>query len=382
MGKYLTAPIPSKKMPKGIPYIIANEAAERFSYYGMNALLAIFMTTCLRSRDGSLDVMTEPEATLYTHLFIMGVYAFPLIGALISDMFLGKYRTVLYLSIVYCLGHLTLALDVTRPGLLIGCLLIVIGAGGIKPCVSANVGDQFGESNQHLLTKVFGWFYFSINVGATFSMLLTPLLLDRFGPRWAFGVPGIFMFIATVAFWMGRHKFVHIPPSRSEFVKECFGREGLGVIRRLAILFVFVSMFFSLFDQSHSAWVLQGARMNTHWLGMDILPAQMQAANPILVLILIPIFGFGIYPAIHKVFPLTPLRKISIGLFVTVICFAISALLEMWIAAGGLPNIGWQAFNYVILTCAEVMVSITCLEFAYTQAPRKMKSLIMSFYLL
>jgi proton-dependent oligopeptide transporter, POT family len=305
------------------------------------------------------------------------------VGALLSDIFIGKYRTILALSVVYCLGHLTLALDVTRMGLLLGCLLIVIGAGGIKPCVSANLGDQFGKTNQHLISKAFGWFYFSINVGSFFGLLLTPWLLEHewFGPHWAFGVPGIFMFIATVAFWMGRKKYVHIPASGYAFVKESFGKDGLKIIGRLAILFVFASMFFSLFDQSHSAWIQQGEKMNTHWLGMNILPAQMQAVNPLLILIMIPAFTYGVYPSIHKVFPLTPLRKIGIGLFLTAVCFAVSALLEMWIAAGGNPSIGWQAFNYVILTAAEVMVSITCLEFAYTQAPKKMKSFILSFYL-
>jgi len=381
-SKYLEAPLPSKEMPKGIPYIISNECAERFSYYGMSGLLTIFMTKHLLDRGGNLALMSESDAKFYTHLFIMGVYAFPIIGALLSDIFLGKYRTIIALSIVYCLGHLVLALDATRLGLLVGCILITMGSGGIKPCVSAHVGDQFGQSNQHLLSKVFGWFYFSINVGAFFSMILTPWLLEHYGPHWAFGVPGIFMFLATVAFWMGRHKFVHIPPSGSSFVKESFGKEGLKIILRLTILFAFASMFFSLFDQSHSAWVIQAKKMDQHWLGMDILPSQMQAVNPLLILLMIPAFTYGVYPAINKVFPLTPLRKISIGLFVAAISFAVAALLEMWIAAGGKPSIGWQAFDYVILTAAEVMVSITCLEFAYTQAPRKMKSFIMSFYLL
>jgi len=369
-------------MPKGIPYIIANECAERFSYYGMSGLLTVFMTKHLMAKDGTLAVMSESDAKFYTHLFIMGVYAFPIIGALLSDIFLGKYRTIISLSIVYCLGHLVLALDATRLGLLLGCILITMGAGGIKPCVSANVGDQFGKSNKHLISKVFGWFYFSINVGSFFSMLLTPWLLKNHGPHWAFGVPGIFMFIATVAFWMGRKKFVHIPPRGSEFIKECFGKEALKIIGRLAILFLFASMFFSLFDQSHSAWVIQAGKMNQHWLGRDILPSQMQAVNPLLILIMIPAFTYWIYPAINKVFPLNPLRKIGIGLFVAAISFAVSALLEMWIAAGGKPSVGWQAFDYVILTAAEVMVSITCLEFAYTQAPRRMKSFIMSFFLL
>jgi len=379
---YLEAPLPSKEMPKGIPYIISNECAERFSYYGMSGILFIFMTKYLLLSDGSSDTMTETKARYYTHLFIMGVYAFPLIGALISDIFLGKYRTIIALSIVYCLGHLALALNVTRFGLLVGCLLIVIGSGGIKPCVSAHVGDQFGKTNEHLLTKVFGWFYFSINVGSCISMWLIPKVLDKYGPHAAFGIPGIFMLLATIAFWMGRHKFVHIRPGGFGFVKECFSGDGLRVMGRLVSLFAMVSMFFCLFDQTHSAWVEQAKHMNLHWLGIDWLPSQMQAVNPFLILVFIPLFTYILYPKVNRVIRLTPLRKISFGLFLTVLTFALCAWLQMRIDGGEKPSIGWQALDYVIMTAAEVMVSITCLEFAYTQAPRKMKSFIMSFYLL
>src|SRR5207248_4173113 len=97
-----------------------------------------------------------------------------------ADAFFGKYRIILSLSIVYCFGHLALAVDHTRLGLAIGLGLIALGAGGIKPCVSANVGDQFGASNQHLLPRVFSWFYFSINFGSAFSTILIPELLEPF----------------------------------------------------------------------------------------------------------------------------------------------------------------------------------------------------------
>ena len=229
-NKYLTAPLPSKDMPKGIPYIVSNEAAERFSFYGMNCILTIFMTQYLMGSDGKLDVMSEEDAKKYFHLFKMAAYFFPIVGALISDIFLGKYHTIISLSLVYCLGHLALALDDTRIGLFIGLGLIVIGSGGIKPCVSAHVGDQFGKTNQNLLEKVFGWFYFSINLGSFVSTMLTPFLLDKYGPHVAFGVPGILMGVATLAFWMGRHKFVHIPAGGFGFVKEIFSGTGFRLL--------------------------------------------------------------------------------------------------------------------------------------------------------
>ena len=100
-----------------------------------------------------------------------------------------------------------------------------------------------------------------------------------------------------------------------------------------------------------------------------------------MIVTLVPLFSFVIYPAIDKVFPLTPLRKISIGLFVMVPGFAIVSMVQGWVDAGQTPSIAWQLFAYAILTASEVMVSITCLEFAYTQAPRSMKSVIMAVFL-
>lgn len=381
-SKYITSPIPSEKTPKGIPYILSNEAAERFAFYGMSSILVIFMTHYLMGRDGMLNVMGGEEAKTWFHLFKSAVYLTPIFGALLADIWLGKYRTILVFSIVYCAGFWALALEQTRVGLVVGLVLMAIGSGIIKPCVSANVGDQFGKSNQHLMAKVYGWFYFAINLGAFISMFLCPWLQQEYGPRVGFGVPAVFMLIATVAFRLGRDRFVHVPAGGIGFVKECFSGEGLRAILKLSIIYVFVAMFWALFDQSQSAWVLQAENMDRYIFGIELLPEQPQAFNPLLVMILIPVFSYVIYPAINRIFPLTALRKISLGLFVAALSFVVPAWVETQIVAGLKPNISWQLFAYVILTAAEVMVSITCLEFSYTQAPKKMKSFIMAVFLL
>lgn len=184
MIHYKTRPAPSNTLPTGIPYIVGNEAAERLSYYGMRAILVIFMTQYLMNSSGQPDVMSENEAQGYFHLFVSTVYFMPLLGALLADGLLGKYRTIIFLSLIYCLGHFALALDDTRMGLLIGQGLIAMGAGGIKPCVSAHIGDQFGIANRHLMTKVFSWFYFSINFGAFTAIFLC--YLSVFKPVFCF----------------------------------------------------------------------------------------------------------------------------------------------------------------------------------------------------
>ncbi len=380
-ARYRTAPAPMRGMPPGIPYIVGNEGAERYSYYGMRAILVIFMTRFLMNAQGDLDVMTDEEAKTWFHGFVTAVYFFPILGAILSDAFLGKYRTIMTLSIVYCLGHLTLAIDDTRVGLGLGLGLIAVGSGGIKPCVSAHVGDQFGQTNSHLLPKVFGWFYFAINVGALASILFAEPLLHRFGPSVAFGVPGVLMAIATLVFWMGRHKFVHIPPGGTAFLREVFSSEGLKALGKLFIIYAFIAMFWALFDQQGSAWVLQATRMDRRF-GIEWDPSQAQWLNPALVLLFIPLFNRVVYPAFDRFWPLTPLRKISMGLFLTVFAFLMPAWLEARLDAGESVNISWQLGGYVLITAAEILVSITALEFSYTQAPKKMKSLVMGAFLM
>ncbi|WP_390895566.1 POT family MFS transporter [Stieleria tagensis] len=385
---YSTKPTDTDGMPGGIPFIIGNEAAERFSFYGMKCILTIFMVDYLQWMGSSETVaMSNAEATEHYHSFTAAAYFFPVLGALLSDVFLGKYRTILYLSIVYCIGHAALAMMGAPPmgasmWLFVGLFLISVGSGGIKPCVSAHVGDQFGERNKDLLTKVYQWFYFSINFGSFISTLLTPWVLENYGPHWAFGIPGVLMAFATLLFWMGRNRFVHIPPGGMKFLKETFSWTGISTILKLFCIFSFVAVFWALFDQTGSSWVLQAKSLNRNWMGIEWLESQIQAINPIMVLALIPVFQFGIYPALNTVFEMTPIRKISIGLFVMAGGFSIVSIVQQWIDAGGEPSISWQFLAYAILTASEVMVSITCLEFAYTQAPKTMKSVVMALFLL
>lgn len=384
---YAIKPTDTDGMPGGIPFIISNEAAERFSFYGMKCILTIFMVDYLQwMGDTQGTAMSNAEATEHYHSFTAAAYFFPVLGALLSDVFLGKYRTILYLSIIYCIGHAALAMMGAPPmgasmWLFVGLLLISVGSGGIKPCVSAHVGDQFGERNKNLLTKVYQWFYFSINLGSTVSTLLTPWVLQHYGPHWAFGIPGVLMAIATLLFWLGRNRFVHIPPGGKRFLKETFSWTGISAILKLICIFAFVAVFWALFDQTGSSWVLQAKSLNCTWLGITWLESQIQAVNPILVLTLIPVFQFGIYPAIDRVFEMTPIRKISIGFFVMAVAFAIVSILQERIDAGGQPSIAWQFLAYGVLTASEIMISITCLEFAYTQSPKTMKSVVMAVFL-
>jgi len=166
------------------------------------------------------------------------------------------------------------------------------------------------------------------------------------------------------------------------FVRQVFSPDGLKTLGRLCLVYAFIAVFWALFDQTGSSWVLQASHMDRMLWGYEILPSQMQAANPLLVMLLIPLFSYLIYPLINRVYELTALRKIAMGMFVAVLAFAVPTWIQMQLDAGLSPHIAWQLLAYVLLTSAEVMISITCLEFSYTQAPERMKSFVMAFFML
>lgn len=486
MSTYLTKADDNEKgFPKGIPYIIGNEGCERFSFYGMKAILYVFLwKTYLETGLFTDQAAAQTEATAIGHDFNAAVYALPMIGALIADRFAGKYAVIMWLSLVYCLGHAFLAIFETNiTGFYLGLALIAIGSGGIKPCVSAHVGDQFGKSNAHLIQSVFKIFYFIINFGSFFAAVFIPIIYyaEWGGAKWAFGIPGILMGIATLFFWLGRNKFVHVPASpggklglldsvagslmfltvgslfftahmsilskviiSSSFlitgvslffyrqkikqdegflamtliaikdfvtrkkvsepkegtheghwlygtVAKKFGNDkadGPLAVWSIMSVFFMVSVFWALFDQHSTTWVRQAEQMNgaVSLLGFNftIFPAQMPSWNPIFVMFLIPFTSFILYPIINKFFKLTPLRTMTIGLISASSSFFVVYLLQNWIDSEGVGQVHilWQLIPFTLLTISEVMVSITGLEFAYTQAPKSMKSTVMGFWLL
>ncbi len=210
-------------LPAQSKFIVGNEACERFSFYGMRSILTAYMTTEL--------LMSEKDAVGVIHIFLAVIYLTPLIGAWLADRFLGRYNCILYISLFYCLGHGILALGdltqdiATRQQILfVGLGIIAMGSGGIKPCVSAFVGDQMQGRSERDMTRMYSAFYWSINLGSFFSFLVIPWLRDVYGYGLAFGVPGVFMALATLIFWIGRKKYLHTEPAQPQYVPSLMTR--------------------------------------------------------------------------------------------------------------------------------------------------------------
>ncbi|MDB6029137.1 MAG: proton-dependent oligopeptide transporter family [Verrucomicrobiales bacterium] len=413
------------RWPPQIKYIVGNEACERFSYYGMKSILAGYITGEVVK--GGLGQASD-TATTIIHTYGFAVYFLPLFVAWLSDKMIGRYNTILWVSLFYCLGHGVLACSDFATGvngkmafLFSGLSLIAFGSGGIKPCVSAFVGDQFRSDQSHLLQKAYGAFYWSINFGSFFSFLTIPWIKNHHGYSWAFAVPGVLMAMATFIFWLGTKHYVRVPPSRETktagfikifryaltvIVKELWfaliGRkrgprqsfwgaasnrftpqeiDAAKSVGPILSIFALVPVFWALFDQTNSTWVLQGLKMVPFQLfGLEIGAEQMQSANPALVMILVPLLTLGIYPRLGRF--ASPLKRMSFGLFLTAASYVIVAILQKQIESGAHLSVAWQTLPYIVLTTAEVLVSTTGLEFAFTQAAPEMKSTIMSFWLL
>lgn len=460
---------PKAPIPGQIPYIIGNEGCERFSFYGMRNILTVFLVSSLLTY---LPESDRPGAAKDVfHTFVIGVYFFPLLGGWIADRFWGKYNTIFWLSLVYCVGQGCLALFVdSKLGFYTGLFLIALGSGGIKPCISSFVGDQFDQTNKHRAKVVFDAFYWIINFGSFFASLLMPIFLKQLGPAIAFGIPGVLMFISTVILWAGRKKYVMVPPTPPDphsflnvsrtairaaapgkiflglglalaavalaltpklgfVIAACmalvaviaFGGigvwlqlerargqhpdeavEGVRGVLRVLVLFALVTPFWSLFDQKASTWVLQGNAMQPlHLFNVDalresspllatvfggfatILPSQMQALNPLLVMLLIPFNNLVLYPSLRKMgIEVTALRRMGAGIAFSGLSWIVVGWLQLVIDGGSAVTIAWQVLPYALLTLGEVLVSATGLEFAYSQAPQSMKGALMSFWLL
>ncbi|XP_022244026.1 LOW QUALITY PROTEIN: solute carrier family 15 member 1-like [Limulus polyphemus] len=385
--------------PKSIFFIIGNEFCERFSYYGMKAVLTLYLTLVL--------LYDDDTATMIYHIFSMGCYFTPIFGAMLADSLLGKFRTIFYISILYAGGNIVLALASIPnflpmiPISMTGLALIAIGTGGIKPCVSAFGGDQFGPGQERQLQRFFSLFYLSINAGSLLSTFLTPILradIHCFGNETcyplAFGVPAVLMVIAVVLFLLGKSLYKIVPPKGNivitvmkcichalgrkssakkngehrehwlEYADDKYDRKLIGDIKdvlHVLKLYLPLPVFWALFDQQGSRWTLQATRMDGELGGFLIKPDQMQVINPLLIIAFIPLFEYIIYPVTAKCNFLTrPLQRIAVGGLLTASSFVIAGFLQLRIESTlpVTPASGFAQFGVINTLPCELDLAI------------------------
>ncbi|XP_016304855.1 solute carrier family 15 member 1-like [Sinocyclocheilus anshuiensis] len=370
--------------PVSIFFIVVNEFCERFSYYGMKAVLVLYFKYFI-GWDNDLST------TIY-HTFVALCYLTPILGAIIADSWLGKFKTIVYLSVVYTIGQVIMAIsaihditDANRDGTpdnmtfhtamsMLGLLLIALGTGGIKPCVAAFGGDQFEEHQEKQRSSFFSIFYLSINAGSLLSTLITPILRAQECGIYskqscfplAFGVPAALMVVALIVFIAGHSMYIMESPKGNILLRvmKCIGfavknrfnhrskqhpkREHwmdwaeekydklliaqVKMVLKVLFLYIPLPMFWALFDQQGSRWTLQATTMNGNFGAFIIQPDQMQIVNPMLIVIMVPIMDSAVYPLIKKCgINFTPLRRMTVGMLLAALAFVAAALLQIQI---------------------------------------------------
>lgn len=381
-----------KPYPKCVFFILGNEFCERYSYYGMRTILVLYLKYYLD--------MSDDTSTAVYHAFTVLAYLFPLMGAFIADSWLGKYRTILYLSIVYAFGMILNTMGACPPIgkdtmhlvlSMVGLFVIAVGTGGIKPCVSSFGGDQFDPDQEQYRRSFFSLFYFAINAGSLVSTVVSPIIRDDvhcFGRddcyALAFGIPAALMVVAIFTFVAGTRFYIIKAPEGNVFA-EVFTGIGSAIrhrwntprsqrnkehwmdyalvdtsakmvrdtkyVLRVLILYIPLPLFWALFDQQGSRWTLQATRMNGYVGSVQIKPDQMQVFNPLLIVTLIPLFEATLYPCLRKYnINFSPLRRMTLGMILAGVSFILAAgvQLEMDKTLTKIPDAGNQASFRVI----------------------------------
>jgi POT family proton-dependent oligopeptide transporter len=163
--------------------------------------------------------------------------------------------------------------------------------------------------------------------------------------------------------------------------------EGVKAVYRVMSVFFFALAFWAVWDQCLSEWTLYAERMdrviNLGFTSFTVLPGQLSTVNTVFLLLFIPFFNYVVYPWLDKIgLKTTPLRRLGTGLILTALSFVVIGIIHTSLDHGGTPSIWWQVFAFMILSAAEVLVSITGLEYAYTHSPKSMKSTMTGIWFL
>lgn len=374
-----------KEHPRGFWFIFWGELAERASFYGMRTVLALYMSNVLLFR--------EEDGAAIMHGFIAACYLTPLFGGFLADRLLGRYRTILYFSGPYVLGHLILGGMENRTGLFIALTLLALGSGSIKPNTSTLMGQMYEEQKKSaLLTEAFSYFYAAINIGSAIATLSLPKIRDRVaatsslehGYAVALMIPAALMTLAFAFFAAGKKYYpVENPGSLPPKTPEQRAGER-ATLARISGIFAIIAVFWFVYDQSASTWIYFAEKHMTMGLGFGVetTPDQIQGLNPVLIVVLTPIFN-TLWEALKNrrggvAVPDT--RKMLFGFLIVIGCMAIMSAVG-FAAGGGRVTVWWLCLATLVITLSELCISVVGLEFAFKVAAPGTKSAVTAAFL-
>jgi POT family proton-dependent oligopeptide transporter len=240
----------------------------------------------------------------------------------------------------------------------------------------------------HLMSQAFSWFYMAINIGAALTTFSLPFIRDRYGYGPAFMAPTILMVLSLGAFYVGKRYYPkeEVRKLQREPRTPEQKQEERSVLLRLSGLFLLIIFFWSIFDQSYSTWTLFARDymvLDISLFGnlVHIPPDAIQSLNPVLIVLLTPLFAW-LWSKTDKdeTHRLSSPRKMLIGFVLVILCMGLMSVAG-YLGAVAKVSIMWELGAYILITMAELCISVVGLQLAFEEAPDRMKSMITGIWL-
>jgi dipeptide/tripeptide permease len=360
-------------------------------------------------------------AAFFVSLFFFGTYAFALVGGIVADTYLGSFRVLIVGSFCMLVGTLIIicnellyryVLDMHVPVAMAGLVLFYLGNGFLKPCLSAFLGDQFNEDQGRERSEWFSWFYMTIQIGSLFFSIVTPITLSVYPHQKyiTFLVALCPMIIGLSIFVLPHLNYKKKPPAGAVFLTflriigaGCCGKrssseehwldkakyrfnkrevEDAKISLRVFLVLVPLPFFWMVFFQMYNLWVNQAADMDLTMGSVTIPASESSVLNGLLDLALIPIFSKGVYPFVDRFCrccKFTLLARIAVGHIVTIAALCVAGYVTFQMKSTYL-SVAWIVPQYILISCAEVLLSISAIEFSYAEAPTTMKGTVTAVF--
>jgi proton-dependent oligopeptide transporter, POT family len=373
---------PATKQPRGLYLLFNVEMWERFSFYGMRAILVLF----LASTQGGFG-WSRGEANQLLHLYNGLVYLTPLLGGYLADRFLGTHRAILVGSVLIASGHFSMAIP-SKTAFFTGLALIILGTGFHKSNISTMVGQLYGPGDTRR-DAAFTIFYMGINIGAFLGPLVCSSLAEsnRFGWHWGFAAAGVGMVLGTLLYVWKKKSFLgsigDVPAARVVVGNKTAGqtpltREEKERIAAIIIIAFFNIFFWSAFEQAASSLNFFAAERTQRVIGGVEIPAGFfQSINAFAIIVSAPLFAMmWVRLGARNREPSTPI-KFVFGLLLVSAGFVVMVFAARFSEGGKLVSPLWLTVAYLLHTWGELCLSPVGLSMVTKLAPAKLGALMM-----
>jgi POT family proton-dependent oligopeptide transporter len=373
--------------PRGLSTLFFTEMWERFSFYGLRALLVLYMTAS--AAQGGLAFTTE-RASSIVGWYGFGVYAAAIPGGWIADRFLGQYRSVFVGGIIIALGHFSMAFP-SLATFYLGLCLIVIGTGLLKPNISTMVGSLYDKDDARR-DAGFSIFYMGINLGAFIAPLVVGTLGQRVDWHLGFGCAGVGMTFGLIQYVAGKRRLLPAlerlgqSETRASVSTEPwwrFERDEWGRVGAIAVFFLFSCIFWGAFEQAASSLNLFADRLtNNRAFGYDFPSTWYQSLNSMFMIFGLALFMAWLWTRLGPRQPSSPV-KFALGLFFTGLGFALLVpASKMAQEQGVLVSPWWLVAVYFLHTVGELCLSPVGLSIVTKLAPPRIVGSMMGLWFL